>query len=55
MNEIPSMGLAVEPVVFNTIYIVFDLEKENENNVSCRKYNRKKYEKYCTDLMPQLA
>lgn len=36
------MGLVVEPVVFNTIHTVFNLEKDNENNVSCRKYNRKK-------------
>lgn len=50
----PSMGLDVEPVVFNTIHI-FDFEKDSENNVSCRKYNRKKKEKYCTDLMLQLA
>lgn len=48
-----SLGLVVEPVVFNTT--VFDLEKDNENDVSCRKYNRKKKEKYCTDLMLQLA
>lgn len=51
----PSMGLAVELDVFNTIDMVFDLEKGNENNVSCRKYNRGKYEKFCTDLMLQLA
>lgn len=27
----PSLGLVVEPVVFNTT--VFDLEKDNENDV----------------------
>lgn len=28
----PSIGLVVEPAVFNTIHMVFDLEKDNENN-----------------------
>lgn len=31
VNEMPSLGLVVEPVVFNTT--VFDLEKDNENDV----------------------
>lgn len=35
------MGLVMEPVVFNTIHRVFDLEKDNENNLSLGKYNRK--------------
>lgn len=41
VNEMPSMGLIVEPVVFSTIHTVFDLEKENENNLSLGKYNGK--------------
>lgn len=36
----PSMGLAVQPVVFNSILMVFDLD--NQNGVSCRRYNRRK-------------
>lgn len=47
----PSLGLVVEPVVFNTT--VFDLEKDNENDVGNITGGKK--EKYCTDLMLQLA
>lgn len=31
----------MEPAVFNSIHRVFDLEKDNENNLSLGKYNRK--------------
>lgn len=51
----PSTGLVVEPAVFNTVHMIFDLENYNENNESCRKYSRGKYDKYCTDLMLRLA
>jgi len=42
MSEMPSMGLAVGPVVFNSVHRVFDLGKDNQNYVSFRKYNRRK-------------
>lgn len=29
MREMPSMGLATEPVVFNNIHMVFDLDNQN--------------------------
>lgn len=39
MSEMPSTGPAVEPGMFYSIHTLFDLD--NQNYVSCRKYNRR--------------